>query len=98
MLWKIAPPGFGVNKLILSGLLFSDIFRIVSYLISILYMTGVAATQLWWYLSNMNVIQRICGYFHKTETFACVKTNKQSFITPTQVSLRTVIAVMIMMT
>ena len=56
-------PGVGVTKPILSVPLFSEFFSIfethVRYWISCLYWTGIAAAQLWRYLSNMNVIQRI---------------------------------------
>ena len=53
----------GVTKPISSVPLFSEIFSIVkthvSYWISRLYLTGVAAAQLRWHLSNINVIQII---------------------------------------
>ena len=55
--------GVGVTKPISSVPLFSEIFSIaktrVSYWISRLYLTGVAAAQLRWHLSNINVIQII---------------------------------------
>ena len=55
--------GVGVTKTISSVPLYSDFFSIikthVSYWISRLYLTGVAAAQLRWHLSNMNVIQII---------------------------------------
>ena len=56
-------PGVGVTKPISSVPLFSEIFSIakthVSYWISRLYLTGVAAAQLRWHLSKINVIQII---------------------------------------
>ena len=56
-------PGVGVTKPISSVPLFSEIFSIakthVCYWISRLYLTGVAAAQLRWHLSNINVIQII---------------------------------------
>ena len=56
-------PGVGVTKPISSVLLFSEFFTIVktnvSYWISRLYLAGVAAAQLRWHLSNMNVIRKI---------------------------------------
>ena len=55
--------GVGVTKPILSVPLFSTFSVIVktnvSYWISRLYLAGVAAAQLRWHLSNMNVIQGI---------------------------------------
>ena len=54
-------PGVGVTKPISSVPLFSEIFSMVKthvcYWISHLYLTGVAAAQLQWHLSNINVIQ-----------------------------------------
>ena len=56
-------PGVGVTKPISFGLLFSKFCVIVkthiSNWISHLYLAGVATAQLWWHLSNMNVILRI---------------------------------------
>ena len=56
-------PGVGVTKPISSFPLFSEIFSIVkthvSYWISHIFLTGVAAAQLQWHLSNINVIQII---------------------------------------
>ena len=53
----------GATKPISSVLLFSEFFSIikthVSYWISRLYLTGDAAAQLRWHMSNINVIQRI---------------------------------------
>ena len=50
--------GMGLTKPICSVLLFSEFFIIVkthdSYWIWRLYLTGVAAAQLWWHLSNIN--------------------------------------------
>ena len=55
--------GVGVTKPISSVPLFSEFFSItkthVSYWISRLYLTGVAAAQLRWHLSNINVIRII---------------------------------------
>ena len=55
-------PGVGVTEPISSIPLFSYFFNItkihVSYWISRLYLTGVAAAQLRWHLLNMNQIQR----------------------------------------
>ena len=55
--------GVGVTKPNSSAQLFSEFFGIikthVSHLISRLYLAGVAAAQLRWHLSNMDVIQRI---------------------------------------
>ena len=60
-------PGVGVTKPISSVPLFSEFFSIVKthfrYWISCLYLTGIAAAQLRWYLSNMNVIQIIWQLF-----------------------------------
>ena len=59
---NVHPRGVGY-KPISSVPLFSDFFSIVkphvSYWISRLYLAGVAAAQLRWHLSNMDVIQRI---------------------------------------
>ena len=56
-------PGVGVTKQICSVPLFSEFFSIIkthaTYWISLLYLTDVAAAQLWWHLSNINVIQII---------------------------------------
>ena len=56
-------PGVGVTKPISSVPLFSEFFNIiktyVTYWISRLYLTGVAAAQLRWHLSNINVIRII---------------------------------------
>ena len=53
--------GVGVTKPISSVPLFSEFFSIikthVTYWISRLYLTGVAAAQLRWHLSNINVIR-----------------------------------------
>ena len=55
--------GVGVTKPISSTPLFFWFFSIVktnvSYWISPLYLAGVAAAQLRWHLSNMNVIRKI---------------------------------------
>ena len=55
--------GVGVTKAISSVPLFCEFFSIfktnVSYWISRLYLASVAAAQLRWHLSNMNVIRRI---------------------------------------
>ena len=55
--------GVGVTKPIFSVPLFYEFFSIVKthvrYRIWRLYLTGVAAAQLQWHLSNMNVIKRI---------------------------------------
>ena len=55
--------GVGVTKLISSVPLISKFVSIVntraSYWISCLYLTGVAAAQLRWHVSNINVIQEI---------------------------------------
>ena len=55
--------GVGVTKPISSVPLFSEFFSIiktyVTYWISRLYLTGVAAAQLRWHLSNVNVIRII---------------------------------------
>ena len=55
--------GVGVTKPISSVPFFSEIFSIVKthvrYWISLLYLAGIAAAQLRWYLFNMKVIQRI---------------------------------------
>ena len=60
---EIATAGVGVTKAISPVPLFSQFFSIVRthvrYWILRLYLTGIAAAQLRWYLSNMNVIQRI---------------------------------------
>ena len=59
----ISCSGVGVTKPISSVPLFSYFLRIakthVSYSISCSYLTGVAAAQLRWHLSNMNVIEII---------------------------------------
>ena len=53
-------PRVGVTKPISSVALFSEIFKThISYWISRLYLTGVAAAQLRWHLSNINVIRII---------------------------------------
>ena len=56
-------PGVGVTKPISSVPLFSEFFSIVKthvrYWISHLYLTGITAAELRWYLSSMNVNQRI---------------------------------------
>ena len=56
-------PGVGVTKPIFSVPLISRFFNIdktlVTYWISCSYLTGVAAAQLRWHLSNMNVMQII---------------------------------------
>ena len=67
MLVKGAPaytgtcPGVGATKPISSVPLFSKFFRTakthVSYWISRLYLAGIAAAQLRWHLSNMNVVE-----------------------------------------
>ena len=58
-----AGPGEGVTKPISSVPLFSEFFNYakphVDYWISGLYLAGVAAAQLRWHLSNINVIQII---------------------------------------
>ena len=55
--------GVGVTKPISSVPLFSDFFSIIkthaTYWISRLYLTGIAAAQLRWHLSNINVIRII---------------------------------------
>ena len=59
----IIKSGVGVTKPIFSVPLFStfsvSVKTNVSYWISRLYLAGVAAAQLRWHLSNMNVIQGI---------------------------------------
>ena len=63
--WRdlFSSPGVGVTKAISSVPLFCEFFSIVktnvSYWISRLYLAGVAAAQLRWHLSNVNVIRRI---------------------------------------
>ena len=61
--WVNGGAGVGVTKSIFPVPLFSEIFSIakthVSYWISRLYLTGVAAAQLRWHLSDINVIQII---------------------------------------
>ena len=56
-------PGVGVTKPIFSIPLFSEFFNIIKthviYWRSRLYLTGVAAAQLRWHLSNVNVIHII---------------------------------------
>ena len=46
------------------------------------YLTDVTTAQLWWLLSNINVIWRICRYFYKIKNFPDREINKQSFINP----------------
>ena len=62
-LYKIKVPGEGVTKPISSPPLFSEFFSIIkthlSYWIPRLYLTGVAAAQLRWHLSNIKVIRII---------------------------------------
>ena len=57
------PAGMGVTKPISSVPLFSEFFNNakthVDYWISGLYLAGVAAAQLRWHLSNINMIQII---------------------------------------
>ena len=61
--WSASAPGVGVTKPISSVPLFSEFFNNakthVDYWISCLYLAGVAAAQLRWHLSNINVIQMI---------------------------------------
>ena len=61
--WALISSGVGVTKPISSVPLISRFFTIVktlvTYWISCSYLTGVAAAQLRWHLSNMNVIQII---------------------------------------
>ena len=66
-------PGVGVTKPISSVPLFSEFFSIVKtyvrYWISRLYLAGIAAAQLRWYLSNMKVIQRMQQVLLKDRKF-----------------------------
>ena len=83
-MWPIFPypPGW-VTKPISSVPLFSEFFNTVkthvSYWISRLYLTCVAAVQLRWHLSNMNVIwKNLTGTFAKSN-FAYREINERSF-------------------
>ena len=79
-------PGVGVTKIISSVPLFCVIFSIVkthvSYWISRLYLTGVAAAQLWWHLSDMMWFKESNRYFCKIENFAYGEINERSFSNP----------------
>ena len=74
---KLAP-GVGVTKPISSVPLFSEFFSIVKthvrYWISRLYLTGIAVAQLRWYLSSMNVNQRIYQLLLQDRTFCLRRT------------------------
>ena len=78
--------GVGVTKPFSSVPLFSYFLSIVnthvSYWISRLYLTGVAAAQLRWHLSNMNVIQISNRHFGEIENFAHREINERSFSNP----------------
>ena len=81
-------PGVGVTEPICSAPLFSSFFRIVetqaNYWISHLYLTGVAAAQLWRHLSNMNVIKKnITDTFARSEILLTEKLMHRALVTPT---------------
>ena len=80
---KPVGPGVGAITQISSVLLFSEYFSIVkihvSYLISRLYLTGVAAAQMRLYLSNVNVIKQFKRYFCKIEKLPYGEINEQTF-------------------
>ena len=64
----------GITKPISTVLLFFSFFSIVKthirYWISCLYLTGITAAELRWYLSDMNVIRESHRYFCMIENFA----------------------------
>ena len=80
--------GVGVTKPIFPAPLFSEFFSIVetcvSYWISYLYLTGVAAAQLQWHLSNINVIQiGLRSTFARSKILLMEKLNNGALVTPT---------------
>ena len=71
-------PGVGVTKTISPVPLFSIFVSIIKTQVSCwilrLYLAGVAAAQLWWHLSNMNVIQIIWKVLLQDRKF-CLRRN-----------------------
>ena len=83
--------GVAVTEPISSVALFSDSFTIVKshdrYWMSHQYLTGDAAAQLRWHLSNMNVIQRISKMFLQNSNFTYGEINEWSFSNPSYLPL-----------
>ena len=79
-------PGVGVTKSVFSVPLFSEFCIVlkahVSKWTSRLYLAGVAAAQLQWHLSNMNVIHRIQHILLQDRNSVYVEINEQGFSNP----------------